>query len=190
MKYLTIILTLTLSFSVAAISAQSKKINVKKSSIKWTGKKVLGQHEGFVKLQKGWISIEDNQIQSGEFLIDMRSISCTDLQDEGYNKQLVGHLKSDDFFGVENYPTAKLTIKKSTRFKQNKATVTAQLTIKNKTQSIDFEATKTNNTLNSTLQIDRSKFDVRYGSTSFFDSLGDKAIYDIFTLEIQLNLED
>ncbi len=189
MKNLPLILALLFSFLGLSSIAQKTTINVKESSIKWTGKKVLGQHEGLIKLKKGWVTIENNQIKEGEFVIDMRSMSCTDLKDEGYNKQLVGHLKSDDFFGVEKYPTALLKIKKSTTFKQNKATVTAQLTIKNKTQSVEFEASKKNNTLTSIIQVDRSKYDVRYGSTSFFDSLGDKAIYDIFTLDIQLSLD-
>lgn len=190
MKILTVTLVLLFSFSSLSIFAQKTTINIKKSSIKWTGKKVLGQHEGFIKFKKGWLTIENNQIKEGEFIIDMRSMNCTDLKDEGYNKQLVGHLKSDDFFGVEKYPTAQLKIKKSTTFKLNKATVTAQLTIKNKTHSIEFEATKKDNTLTSTIPVDRSKYDVRYGSTSFFDSLGDKAIYDIFTLDIQLSLDE
>ena len=116
----------------------------------------------------------------------MNSITCTDLEDIGYNQKLVGHLKSDDFFGVKQNPTASLTITKSTKFSKGKATVTANLTIKGKTESITFEVVKNGTIYTTKLEIDRSKYDVRYGSTSFFDSLGDKAIDDIFTLKINL----
>ena len=116
----------------------------------------------------------------------MTSITNTDLKDKGYNKKLVGHLKSDDFFGVEKFPTATFNITKATKFSNGKASVTGNLTIKGNTESITFDFVKNRNQYTTKLEIDRSKFNVRYGSTSFFDGLGDKAIDNIFILDIQL----
>ena len=119
----------------------------------------------------------------------MTSITNTDLTDEGYNQKLVGHLNSDDFFGVEKHPNAKLEIKKATSFSNGKASVNANLTIKGKTESVLFDVLKTDRGYTAKIDVDRSKFDVRYGSDSFFDNLGDNVIDDIFTLDITLFLK-
>jgi polyisoprenoid-binding protein YceI len=182
-NYLYAIFFLVLGFSV---SGQNSSINVTKSTIKWTGKKLLGQHEGLINVKNGFLKLENNKIVGGDFTIDMNSLSCTDLEDASYNKKLVGHLKSDDFFGVAKFPEASFKITSATEFNKNKASISGKLTIKGKTQPITFEIEKNKNSFSCKMDIDRSKFDVRYGSTSFFDSLGDKAIYDIFTLNINL----
>lgn len=129
---------------------------------------------------------KNEKLTAGKFTIDMASITNTDLEDPGYNAKLVGHLKSDDFFGVEKYPTAKLEIKSSSKFENNKGTVKAHLTIKETTLPIEFEAQKEGNWLMAEIIIDRSKYDVRYGSGSFFDNLGDKTIYDDFTMTVKI----
>ena len=174
--------------AIASLGVQAQKLSVdtKKSTVGWLGKKIGGQHEGFIQLKEGSLELKNDQVVGGEFTIDMNSITCTDLKDEGYNQKLVGHLKSDDFFGVEKYPTATFKIEKGTKFSDNKASVTGKITIKGKTETITFDVIRTKNVYSANLDIDRSKFDVRYGSTSFFDSLGDKAIDDIFNLTIKL----
>jgi len=116
----------------------------------------------------------------------MTSITNTDLTDASYNQKLVGHLKSDDFFGIEKFPTANLNITKATKFSNGKASVTGDVTIKGKTETITFDIVKKGNSYSAKIEIDRSKHDVRFGSTSFFDSLGDKAIDDLFILDIKL----
>jgi polyisoprenoid-binding protein YceI len=118
--------------------------------------------------------------------MDMNTITNTDLDDKGSNQKLVGHLKSDDFFGVDKFPTSTLVIKNSTKFVNNKAKVTGDLTIKGKTQEVTFDVTRNNKTYTSKVEVDRSKYDVRYGSKSFFDNLGNKAIDDNFILDITL----
>ncbi len=119
----------------------------------------------------------------------MTTITCTDIEDGEYNQKLVGHLKSDDFFGVEKFPTAEFVVKKSTKFKNGKASITGDITIKGKTESLTFEVDNDGSNYKAKIDIDRSKFDVRYGSNSFFDNLGDKVIDDIFTLNIQLVID-
>ena len=179
---------LLLVFSIASIGTFAQKLNVdtKNSTIEWLGKKIGGQHEGFIDIKDASLEIMDHQLVSGEFTIDMNSITCTDLEDESYNQKLIGHLKSDDFFGVEQFPTATLKVTKATEFMDGKASVTGNITIKGNTETISFDIVKKDNIYTANIDVDRSKFDVRYGSTSFFDSLGDKAIDDIFTLKVKL----
>ena len=168
------------------VFAQAKKVNTEKSTVNWLGKKIGGQHEGYIKLKSGVLEEKNGKIVSGTFVIDMTSITNTDLTDESYNQKLVGHLKSDDFFGVATYPIATLNITKATDFVNGKATVMGDITIKGKTEPIAFDVLKKDNKYTAKVEIDRSKFDVRYGSTSFFDTLGDKAIDDIFILDINV----
>jgi len=124
------------------------------------------------------------------FEIDMTSIASTDLQGE-YADKLVGHLKSDDFFGVATYPTAKFAITKVvSRGKVGDYKVTGNLTIKETTKEIRFNVNVDNSTsvpvATADITIDRSDFNVKYGSGSFFDNLGDKTIYDEFDLGLKL----
>jgi len=183
-----ILVILLATFSIG-VFAQTQKINTKKSSIEWTGKKIGGQHQGFIQITKGSLSLKNDQLIAGEFTIDMNSITNTDLENESYNQKLIGHLKSDDFFGVSNFPTASFKLVKSTKFVEGKATVTGEITIKGITQSINFNVERKGNTYSGKIEVDRSKFNVKYGSTSFFDSLGDKAIDDIFILDVKLIIE-
>lgn len=186
MKTLRLILALGIFISGSALFAQKSSIDTEKSSIKWYGEKIGGSHEGYIKLKSGTLEVMDDRIVSGSFMVDMSSITNTDLEDEGYNKKLVDHLKSDDFFGVEKYPEASFVILKSTVFSDGKAEVSGEITIKGKTEPLSFDVTRKGNTYMASVDVDRSKFDVRYGSNSFFDNLGDMAIDDIFTLTIKL----
>tara|TARA_B110001452_G_scaffold256741_1_gene250339 strand:+ start:1276 stop:1842 length:567 start_codon:yes stop_codon:yes gene_type:complete len=184
MKFKIYTSVIALAFSVFGINAQ--KINIQKSTLEWIGKKIGGQHNGEIQLNSGEIKLANNKIESGFFSMDMKTITCTDLEDPGYNQKLVGHLKSDDFFGVEKHPTANFNVTNSTSFKNSKATLKGNLTIKGVTQKISFEVTKSENVLTANLDVDRSKYNVKYGSNSFFDSLGDAAIDDVFKLKIKL----
>lgn len=186
MKSISILLSIVL---IASIQSFSQKINIDpvKSKISWTGQKIVGgSHNGEIKIKNGTMELKNDQIVKGTFVIDMNSISNLDLEDKDYNSKLVGHLKSDDFFGVEKYPTATFNVTKSTKFVNGKATVTGDITIKGTTKQITAVVNKSNNNYNTRMEIDRSQFDVRYGSNSFFDNLGDKAIDNIFVLDINL----
>lgn len=171
------------------LSAQSFKASVEKSELKWTAKKVTGQHTGHIKLNDGVLTIKDNKIVNGTFNIDMKSITNDDLQDADYNQKLIGHLKSDDFFGVEKFPVTTLVIAESTPFVNNQADVNGNLTIKGITNPITFKVIKNGNAYSANIAVNRAKFNVRYGSGSFFDNLGDKVIDDIFTLDVVLAVE-
>ncbi len=184
-KAILAVLALTIALGVQAKTA---KVDAAKSKITWLGKKVTGEHNGVINLKSGSLELDGANIKGGEFVVDMASLKNLDLEGE-WNDKLVGHLKSDDFFGVEKYPTAKLVITKATAFSGGKATVTGNLTIKAKTNPITFEVTKVGADYKADITIDRAKYDVRYGSNSFFDNLGDKTIYDDFYLGVTLVVE-
>ncbi|MGW8317054.1 MAG: YceI family protein [Bacteroidales bacterium] len=166
--------------------AQKKEINAEESVVQWTGKKIGKAHHGEVKLQSGYFNFNDGDISGGEVIMDMATITNHDLDNEEFNAKLVGHLKSDDFFGVETFPTAKFVVTGATGFNNGKATVTGELTIKGKTEPVSFDVEKKGDLYSAQVIVDRSKFDVRYGSDSFFDNLGDSAIDDNFILKIDL----
>ena len=169
------------SFAFTPALDGKKEIKKSDSKVVWKGYKVTGSHEGTIGIKSGHLNFENEKLTGGEITIDMSSIAVTDLEGE-YKGKLEGHLKSDDFFGVAKYSTAKLIIKKAKSTGKNSYEVTGDLTIKNKTNPITFEVSVYGNKANANLKIDRSKYDVRYGSTSFFDDLKDKAIYDEFDL--------
>jgi polyisoprenoid-binding protein YceI len=178
---------LTLTFVLTSLARGQEKLTAvkEKSKLSWLGEKVTGQHTGSVSLQSGWLNWQDNKIVSGEFNIDMTSI-----KDSESNERLEGHLKSEDFFGVEKYPTSKLVISESTPFEKGTGLVRGTLTIKGVTNPIEFRATmqkvEEGTWFYANIVIDRSKYNVRYGSGSFFDNLGDKTIYDEFKLKVNL----
>lgn len=165
---------------------ETKTINTKESTIAWTGKKVTGQHTGTINIKSGSLVFDHGALVGGDITIDMNTIACTDLGKGGAQK-LEGHLKSDDFFGVPNHPTAKLAITDvKPGKKKGSYNVTADITIKGTTNQITFIADVSNGSASANLVIDRTDYDIRYGSGSFFDDLGDKTIYDDFELAIQL----
>lgn len=173
----------TFSFTTKAV--EKKEIIIDKSKVVWKGYKVTGSHEGTIAIESGSLTFDDNKLTGGEFVIDMSTISSTDL-DGGMKGKLDGHLKSEDFFGVEKHPTAKLVFTKVTASGKNAYNVTGDLTIKGKTNPISFVISIYGNKATASLKVDRTKYDVRYGSTSFFDGLKDKAIYDEFDLVADL----
>lgn len=166
-------------------TAQTKTVKTAESKITWKGYKVTGSHEGTVALKSGSLKFEGDKLTGGEFVVDMTTLSSTDTSG-GMKEKLDGHLKSDDFFGVEKYPTAKLVITKVKATGKNSYTVTANLTIKKDTHPITFDMSVYGSKASATLKVDRSKYDVQYGSGSFFDNLGDKTIYDEFDLVVDL----
>jgi len=186
MKTKNLALAVIIALSGNILFAQKLDVNAEKSSIKWLGKKLTYSHDGNVMLKNGFLELKDDQIVAGEFVVDMTSITNTDIEDESRNQRLVGHLKSDDFFGVEKYPTATFVVGQSSKFIDGKANLTGDITIKDNTESINFEVLRSGKEYTARVDIDRSKFDVRFGSDSFFDNLGDNAIADIFTLDIKL----
>jgi len=181
-----ILIFATLILLTGTMNAQEKLIADNDNTVlHWLGEKVLGEHNGTIRLQDGWLTWKDNRITAGEFVIDM-----TTIKDDDGSEKLEGHLKSDDFFGVEKFPTSKLVITESTPFEKGSGTVKGNLTIKGITNPIEFKAAmqkKDDGTMFfANIVVDRTRYNVRYGSGSFFDNLGDKTIYDEFKLKVNL----
>lgn len=189
MKTFSIILTLLFTATTIAspIDGEKKQVKTENSSVKWKAYKVTGTHEGTINLKEGFLDFNGKKLTGGEFVVDMTTLVSTDLEGE-YKGKLENHLKADDFFGVETFPTAKLVITSTTSFNKNSYTVVGNLTIKGITKPITFVISTFENKAVATLKVDRAKYNIKYNSESFFDNLGDKLIYDEFDLVVDLAL--
>ncbi|HSD06729.1 YceI family protein [Flavobacterium sp.] len=160
------------------------------STVNWTGKKVLGLHTGSINIANGFIEIENNNILGGEIQIDMASIVVTDIDDKKTHDEFLAHLKNDDFFAVDKFGTSKLVITSAKQIEQNKFETSGILTIKDISHPVNFISTVEVFTdfLHSLgeIVIDRTLYNIRYGSGKFIDNLGDKLIYDNFVLQFKL----
>ena len=186
MKNLKSIALALVAFVTLSTTAQvSKKVDVSKSTINWVGKKVTGAHEGTINLKEGKLIFNGKKLVGGNFTVDMTSVSTTDLSG-GIKEKLDGHLKSDDFFGTEKFPTAKLVFKTIAVKAANVYTVTADLTIKGITKPVTFDLATTANSASSTFKVNRTKYDITYSSGTLLTTLADKAIDDEFELTVAL----
>ncbi|MFN8697972.1 MAG: YceI family protein [Flavobacteriales bacterium] len=175
---------------MAATVSNVYNVDTTASKVKWRGEKVTGFHEGGIAVKKGTLTYADGKLTGGSFEIDMNSITCTDLDAETGGK-LVGHLKSADFFGADKYATSKYVITKAIPIdSKGNYKIIGNLTIKETTKEVKFNAFVMEKdgkiAANGKITIDRSEYDVRFGSGAFFENLGDKTIYDEFTLEVTL----
>lgn len=173
------------------INAQNLRLKTDKSTLKWTGKQITTKtHFGSLKFKSGNIIFENGIISSGKFLVDMTSLLVEDLQGN-YKQKLEGHLKSDDFFSVEKFNESSLTILSSSK-NDSGLDVNGNLTIKGITLPIkfkleDLEMDQEEVRWKGVLTFDRSKYNVRFRSGSFFQNLGDKLILDEIRIETLLD---
>jgi polyisoprenoid-binding protein YceI len=188
-KRLTFIMALALLMMSPAIYGQKSEMKVGDSKIVWTGKKVGGSHTGEIQLLSGYLKKSGDSFSSGKFVADMTSISNKDIEDEESKAKLVGHLKSGDFFSVDKFATATLEIENGKEISSGKYKFTGKMTIKDQTHPVSFEADVDGKTFSGKLVVDRAKYNVRYGSGSFFDNLGDNLIYDDFELNFKVTFK-
>tara|TARA_E500000331_G_scaffold198205_1_gene190391 strand:- start:4780 stop:5391 length:612 start_codon:yes stop_codon:yes gene_type:complete len=161
-------------------------INPDQSIIVWTGREVTtSKHFGNIYFASGQFEVKSGLISSGEFVVDMTTIDNQDLPEER-RPRLEAHLKSDDFFSVESHPTALLSILSSESMSEGKWLVSGELTIKTFTHPVEFEMLNSNDGWKANLVFDRSKYEVKFRSGTFFENLGDKLIYDDIELAINL----
>jgi polyisoprenoid-binding protein YceI len=193
MKTLIIFVAGLMAVSPAFAKAKTVNLDTKQSHVKWIGKKVTGQHNGTVAIKSGKIQLDGKDLKGGKFEIDMKNIVVEDLKDKEYNDKLTNHLKSDDFFGVAKHPVSTFEITKVQPLSgAADATheVTGKLTIKGHTEEVTFPAKVSVEDKKATAQgkikVDRTKYNIRYGSGKFFDNLGDKMISDDFEIELDL----
>lgn len=168
---------------------ETVKVNTAASVVEWTARKVTGQHNGTVAIKEGELKMNHGVLAGGSFTMDMTTITVTDITGGGKAK-LEGHLKSDDFFSVDSFNTAKLVITKVADKGDGNYHITADLTIKGITNPIEFDANlKSEGDLikaTANIRVDRTLYNVRYGSGKFFENLGNSMIYDEFDLAVTL----
>ena len=189
MKKLILLTVVSILIGFNIQGQESYKILPENSTIEWVGEKVSGAHSGYINLQNAFFLFEEEKFVGGEFNIDMNSIKCTDIENPKYAAKLEEHLKDSDFFNTNKYPTSNFKISKII-FDGTSYMITGDITIKEISQEITFPAQFENDGdlfhATASLKIDRTKHDIKYGSGSFFDDLGDRMIYDEFTLKIHL----
>ncbi len=194
MKKKIFITTAFIFLATILVNAQTIfKADVSGSKITWLGKKVTGEHSGTINLASGEITINKDMLTKADFQIDMNSLKSTDMSDEGYRAKLDGHLKSDDFFGVDKFPKASFVMDKAVKIQKGTTFVNGRITIKGTTLPMTIKAVITDTPegkrIYADLTIDRTKFNLKYGSGSFFDNLGDKTIYDDFNVSLNILLK-
>ena len=191
-KAMNILATLALATATAFAGGE---LNTKTSEVKWLGEKLTGYHNGTLGIQSAQMEWEGEALKSLEVVFDMNAIVCTDIEDQETNAMLVGHLKSKDFFNSAEFQTAsfKSTVitEKTNAAGEKVFGVQGVLTIKGIAHPIAFDVAakpgKKLLTLEGTAKFDRTKWNIRYGSGSFFDNLGDKVIYDDIKIDFRLS---
>ena len=185
-------MTFTLILSLLALNLsplETVPINAQKSTIEWEGGSATTTHNGLISLKSGNLEISDGKLTGGTFEVDMTSITNLDVS-EAYRGKLENHLKSEDFFDADAFPTAQLIIVKATEEKENLYRIIADFTVRDITKSIEFDATLTPSgnsyKASANFTFDRSEYEVKHRSGSFFMDLGDKLIYDEIKVAISV----
>ncbi|MEL7124093.1 MAG: YceI family protein [Bacteroidota bacterium] len=180
------------AMSFTTPTLETYTVDVESSKLTWVAKKVTGQHDGYVMLKGGSLEMTDGVLTGGSFEIDMKTITVTDLQAGRGKEKLEGHLHSPDFFNTAEFPTGKFTITQVFAVDtKGQYRVKGNLTVKGQTNDLKFNAMVSvdGSTITATAEdvvVDRTEYDVKYGSGSFFSNLGDKTIYDEFNIGITL----
>ena len=186
--------------AVAGEGAVSYEIDTEASTINWRGTKPTGEHVGYLKIESGSFTASDNQIESGNLIIDMNSLTVTDegISDED-KTDLENHLKGTvegqetDFFNVNVYPTATFEVTGISQ-ENGQQKLQGNLTIKEDTKNIEFPVTasvegETLTLESETFTLDRTDWNVNYGSKSIFDNLGNNFISDEMEISIDIKAD-
>lgn len=181
---------------IATASATAKEFSVTDGTVYWTATKVGGQHSGTINMQRGVFSVENGNISSGKFGIDMASIKVTDDTPADKKADLVGHLSSADFFDVATHPTGVFEIVSVSPVAGNEEVthnITGNLTLKGITKSITFPANVVIAgdklmAVTPKFTINRLEWDIKYNA-GILGTAADKIIHDDISLNIQLNAQ-
>jgi len=189
MKKLLSILSLTMAVSIMMsfdkpVKDEKYTVDTERSKIDWTAKKVGGGHTGTIKINSGSLTYNGKSLTGGTFLIDMSSITSD-------NERVTNHLKSDDFFAAEKNPNSKFEITKVSPAGTDRINITGNLTIKGISKPVSFPATIKQQkdlivAVANGIRVDRTKYDIKFRSKTFFLDIGDRAVDDEFELNINL----
>jgi polyisoprenoid-binding protein YceI len=171
-------------------------VDLKESRVEWLGRNLLNKHWGHIALKSGSLTFADNQLTAGEFTLDMRRITCDDLKGDPFHDLLVHHLESDDFFDVKNFPEGhfKITSAKPSPgapFGSQNIHLTGDLTLKGVTGPVDFTASAGltedgKAAAQASFPIDRTRWNVLYGSGKFFHRLAGHLVNDEIELQLRI----
>ncbi|MBB4036091.1 polyisoprenoid-binding protein YceI [Dysgonomonas hofstadii] len=185
--------------TAAAGAGQELVVDTTASVIKWKGSKVGGSHHGTIALKSGNLSINGESLASGSFVIDMNRIVDEDLTQKNMNEMLVNHLKSEEFFDVAKYPESTFTITKIEAGTNTTDSVThlvsGNLKLKDVEKNITFGAKITKEgdlykAVTVPFTIDRTQWNVTYGSKTLFANLKDNIVDDNIELQITIVAKD
>lgn len=171
-----------------SLSGQNLELVPEQSQIKWTGKAAFSNYSlsGTIKIKSCNIIMRNNLIEKIDITIDMNSLDAE-------NEDLKNHLRSKDFFEVENYPAANFRADKVINIESNKYEVMGDMTIKNQTHQEKILPTisKQENywTIKGEIILDRTKYGIFFNSPNIFKNLKEQAIADEFTLQYSLTFK-
>jgi len=180
----------------SGLQADTIWVDIKRSQIEWIGRKITGEHYGTLRLKEGWVTMNDSALIGGKFIFDMTSIKNTDIESPDWSLKLDNHLKSSDFFNVDSFPKAILEIKKNNSMSEENNLgstylVSADLTIRGITHgiSLPYQLQQSDSTLSAIggVDVDRTLYNIKYNSGTYFFDLGDKIIYDNFTINFTVH---
>ncbi len=180
---LVIGMTLLTAFNMP-VKVDNYTVDIDRSTIEWTAKKVGGGHAGTVKIAQGNLIYNGKSLKGGSFTMIMPSITSD-------NDRVTTHLKSEDFFSAVKHPTSKFEITNVTPAGANRVNITGNLTIKEITHALTFPATVKQQkglvvAVAKGIRIDRTKYEIKFRSKTFFSTIGDRAIDDEFELSVNL----
>ena len=186
---LTYILT---SFLFGGNEEKIYTIDLEKSKLRWVAKKLTGSHWGNISLKSGIIQMRNNLPISGEFVVDMTTINVADTKGSSWGNKLQSHLHSKDFFDTESFSEARLSIKRAT-MKNGNFLIEADLTIKDINHPIEFicKIIQSNDSVSGKgrMEVDRTLYDITYRSARYFPNIGDRMIYDMFTVDFTIEVK-
>ncbi len=182
---LLIALILTFGVFAQAKTNATMALDLEKSKVNWFAKKVIGNdnHKGFIPFKSVELKMSDKgEVAGGTFVLDMTGFESTDLSGK-MKKKFEGHLKSEDFFHVskKGNDTATLIIE---TIKEGKAM--GKLTLKGVTKPVTLTFNKKGNKYIGSYTLDRTQWNIKYGSNNFFKGLGDKAIDDKVKIDFEI----
>lgn len=170
------------------------RVDVAKSALEWIGRNLNNRHHGRISIQSGEIVIQEGIPSGGKIVLDMNTVSNLDLQDPAWHDVLLKHLKTEDFFAVERFPTASFRL---TGWKKGdggspeapNGIATGDLTIRDVTRPVSVSAIvapQMDGSLkaHTNFDLDRTLWNASYGSGKLYERLGMHLVHDLISLEL------
>ncbi len=171
-------------------------IDLNESRVEWLGRNLKNKHWGTLPIKSGELHFSNGCLTGGSFTLDMQGIQCTDLAGQPQHDLLIQHLKSDDFFDTERFPEARLVIDSSERIDhrgigQPNLRLRGRLTLHGVTRPLSFEAATGfadagKPVAQAAFVIDRTEWNIIYGSGRFFHRLAGHMVNDLIELQARI----